>query len=47
VKKLRDHSVLAAASPYRPAYARLSFGVANSEEDVETALNAVRALAGR
>lgn len=47
VKKLHDHSVLGAASPYRPAYARLSFGIANSEEDVETALNAVRALAAR
>jgi selenocysteine lyase/cysteine desulfurase len=47
VKKLHDRSVLGAASPYRPAYARLSFGIANSEEDVETALNAVRALASR
>jgi selenocysteine lyase/cysteine desulfurase len=47
VNKLHERSVLAAASPYRPTYARLSFGIANSEEDVETALNAVRALAAR
>ncbi|HSB62394.1 MAG TPA: aminotransferase class V-fold PLP-dependent enzyme [Vicinamibacteria bacterium] len=44
VKKLRTHRVIASVSPYRPTYARLSFGIANSEADVDRAVAAVRAL---
>jgi len=44
VGRLREHRVLASTSPYRPSYARLSFGIANSEAHVDRAVRAVRAL---
>jgi isopenicillin-N epimerase len=44
VKKLRTEKVLASTSPYNPTYARLSFGIANSEADVDRALAAARTL---
>ncbi len=44
VKKLREHRIIASSGPYSPAYLRLSFGLANSESDVERAVAAVRAL---
>ena len=42
--RLREKKVIASTSPYRVTYPRLSFGIANSERDVETALAAVRSL---
>lgn len=47
VKKLRAQRVIASTSPYTPTYARLSFGIANSEADVERGIAAVRGLGGR
>jgi isopenicillin-N epimerase len=44
VKKLRGQRVLASSSPYTPTYARLSFGIANSEADVDRGIAAVRGL---
>jgi isopenicillin-N epimerase len=44
VERLREQRVVATTSPYRPSYVRLSFGIANSEGDVEKALAAVRGL---
>jgi len=44
VKALDESGVTATTSPYKPTYVRLSFGVANSEADVEGALAAVAAL---
>jgi selenocysteine lyase/cysteine desulfurase len=43
-KRLRTQRVIASTSPYRPTYARLSFGIANSEADVDRAIAAVRGL---
>lgn len=43
-QRLRAQKVIASTSPYRITYPRLSFGIANSEADVEKALAAVRAL---
>jgi selenocysteine lyase/cysteine desulfurase len=45
-QRLRQKKVIASTSPYRITYPRLSFGIANSEADVETALAAVRSLRG-
>ena len=44
VKKLRGQRILASTSPYSPTYARLSFGIANSEQDVERSVAAVKGL---
>jgi selenocysteine lyase/cysteine desulfurase len=44
VGKLRERRVLASTSPYRPSYARLSFGIANSEADVDRVVAAMRTL---
>jgi len=44
VKKLRAQRVIASTSPYVPTYARLSFGIANSEADVERSIGAVGGL---
>lgn len=44
VEALRERGVIASTSPYRPTYVRLSFGIANSEADVETAIEAVSGL---
>jgi isopenicillin-N epimerase len=44
VKKLREQRVIASTSPYTPTYARLSFGIANSEADVDRSVAAVRGL---
>lgn len=44
VRRLREKKIIASTSPYRITYARLSFGLANSEADVERAVAAVRSL---
>lgn len=44
VSRLRAKKVIASTSPYKITYPRLSFGIANSEEDVERSIKAVRAL---
>jgi len=44
VGKLRERRVLASTSPYRPSYARLSFGIANSEADVDRVVAAMKTL---
>jgi isopenicillin-N epimerase len=46
VKRLRGQRVIASTSPYTPTYARLSFGIANSEADVDRVVMAMRGLAG-
>jgi selenocysteine lyase/cysteine desulfurase len=46
VDRLRDeHQVIASVTPYEMAYVRFGPSVANSEEDVDRALEAVRAVA--
>ncbi len=44
VGKLRERRILASTSPYHPTYPRVSFGIANSEADVDRTVAAVRAL---
>ena len=46
VKRLLEHRIVASASPYRVSYARLAPSLVNNTEEVETALRAVRAIAG-
>ena len=46
VAKLLEKNVVASTSPYRVTYARLSAGLINDEQEIETALRAVRGLAG-
>ena len=46
VARLLDRRIVASASPYRVSYARLAPSLVNSPEEVETALAAVRAIAG-
>ena len=43
-RRLRQQKVIASSSPYAVTYPRVSFGIANSEADVETTLAAIRAL---
>lgn len=46
VKKLHEKNVLATVTPYRaPRFARVSFGILNSPEDVEAVLKAIKGLA--
>ena len=44
VAKLAERRIIASTSPYAITYPRLSFGIANSENDVETCVRAVAAL---
>ncbi|PYP99611.1 MAG: hypothetical protein DMF82_24350 [Acidobacteria bacterium] len=44
VGKLRERRILASTSPYHPTYPRVSFGIANSEADVDRTVAAIRAL---
>jgi isopenicillin-N epimerase len=46
VAKLLEKNVVASTSPYRVSYARLSAGLINDEKEVDTALSAMRGLAG-
>jgi len=46
VARLLDRRVIASASPYRVSYARLAPSLVNAPEEVESALAAVRAIAG-
>jgi selenocysteine lyase/cysteine desulfurase len=46
VAKLLERKIVASTSPYRVSYPRLSASLVTDERDVETALRAVRALAG-
>jgi selenocysteine lyase/cysteine desulfurase len=46
VRRLHEKKIIASASPYKIAYSRLSYGIANSEADVERSLKAVYALRG-
>ncbi|HXS81177.1 MAG TPA: aminotransferase class V-fold PLP-dependent enzyme [Methylomirabilota bacterium] len=46
VAKLLEKNIVASTSPYRVTYARLSAGLINDEQEIETALRAVRGLAG-
>jgi selenocysteine lyase/cysteine desulfurase len=46
VKRLLDrHRIVASTTPYRDSYARVAFGIHNTNEDVEKTLAAVRTLA--
>ena len=44
VAALREKKILASTTPYRQSYARLTPGLLNSEDEVETTLRAVRGL---
>jgi selenocysteine lyase/cysteine desulfurase len=46
VARLLEKNVVASTSPYRVTYARLAAGLINNEGEVDTALRAVRGLAG-
>jgi selenocysteine lyase/cysteine desulfurase len=46
VQKLLDRKVVASTSPYRVSYARLSASLVNTPAEVESALRAVRDVAG-
>jgi selenocysteine lyase/cysteine desulfurase len=46
VARLLEKNVVASTSPYRVTYARLAAGLINDEREVDTALHAVRGLAG-
>jgi isopenicillin-N epimerase len=45
VAKLAERRIHATSSPYRVSYARLAAGIMNREEEIDTAIAAVRALA--
>jgi selenocysteine lyase/cysteine desulfurase len=45
VKKLLEKKIVGSTTPYRVSYARLSFGIPNSEAEVDKALAALRAIA--
>lgn len=45
-ERLRAKRIIGSTSPYGVTYPRLSFGIANSEQDVERAVAAVRAIRG-
>lgn len=44
VEKLLEQHIIASTSPYAPSYARLSFGIMNTPEEVDTTLKAIRGL---
>ena len=46
VAALAKKNIVATTTPYRVSYARLTPGLLNSEEEIETTLRAVRELAG-
>ena len=46
VAKLLERNIVASTSPYRVSYARLSAGLMNDEQEVDTALRAVRGITG-
>lgn len=46
VTELEAHKIIASTSPYSKSFARVSPGIINNEEDVETALAATRKIAG-
>ena len=46
VKRLHERRIIASTSPYRVSYARLAPSLVNSPEEVESALRAVREIAG-
>src|SRR6185369_11189771 len=46
VKRLLERRVVASTSPYKVSYARLAPSLVNSPDEVETALRAVREIAG-
>ncbi len=41
---LEQHKIIASTTPYAVSYARVAFGIANNEQEVEKTLRAVRAL---
>lgn len=45
VDALRQRRIIASTTPYAPSYARLTPGLLNFPEEIETALRAIRALA--
>jgi isopenicillin-N epimerase len=45
VARLRERNIVATTTPYTPQYARLAAGLMNSEQQVETVLTEIRALA--
>ena len=45
VRKLLDRRIIASTSPYKVTYPRLSAGIMNTPEEIDRALQAVRALA--
>ena len=45
VKRLLDRRIIASTSPYKVTYPRLSAGIMNTPEEVDRALQAVRAIA--
>jgi selenocysteine lyase/cysteine desulfurase len=47
VERLAERRIRASVSPYAVAYARLAAGIMNSSEEIDTALAAVREIAGR
>ena len=46
VKRLLEQKIVASASPYRDSYPRLAPSLVNNPQEVETALRAVRGIAG-
>jgi selenocysteine lyase/cysteine desulfurase len=46
VKRLLERKIIASGSPYRTSYPRLAPSLVNTPEEVETALRAVRTIAG-
>ena len=46
VEKLLEQRIVASTSPYKEAYARLAPSLLNDPAEVDTALKAVRAIAG-
>jgi selenocysteine lyase/cysteine desulfurase len=42
---LAKHKIIASTTPYAVSYARVSFGIPNTEQEVEKTLKAVRSLA--
>ena len=47
VARLKELRVVASASPYIPSYVRLTPGLTNTPEEVDRAVAAVKAIAGR
>jgi selenocysteine lyase/cysteine desulfurase len=45
VKRLLDQRVVASTTPYRASYARVSCGVMNTSQEIDTVLGEIRNLA--